>query len=236
MSADVVPPHRMERWRTPLLVVCALRYVIPIVSLAVFATLVANNQIELLTLLRPGKEVLLIAGGFERTNGIPNLWLVFLAYVPGMVVAVWAFYGLGRAYQNELAEGDGPAWLSRVVPPQRFRQAQRVIAKRGVTIAILGRVAALPPTILAAAAGTTPVNTVRYLAADLVGAVLSFGITVGVGYALGSAYESGGIWFTVVGVVVLFVAINRFTAWLDEEGAEDVPLDTDVTDVARADD
>lgn len=204
------------RWKGPLLAAAIARYTIPIAAIPLAAALIPD-RIPLLTLLRPGKEVLLLAGGLWSTDGRPSLLMVFVAYLPLMVVSVWGFFALGRAYSGDLERGEGPDWLHRVVPPEKFEATKRVIAKRGVTVAILGRVAALPPTILAAAAGTSPVDTRRYLAADAVGAVLAFAVTVGVGVGLGRAYERGGIWLTVAGIAVLLFAINRFTRWLQAE-------------------
>jgi membrane protein DedA with SNARE-associated domain len=204
------------RWKRPLLIAAIARYAIPIAALPIAAALIPD-RVPLLTLLRPGKEVLLLAGGLWSADGRPSLLMVFLAYIPLMILSVWGFFALGRAYSDDLADGDGPEWLHRVVPPARLEATQRVIAKRGVMIAILGRVAALPPTILAAAAGTSPVDTRRYLAADTVGAVLGFVVTVGVGMGLGRAYERGGIWLTVTAIALLLVVVNLFTRWLQVE-------------------
>lgn len=232
MSSDVTPASRMERWRRPLLVICALRFIIPIAAIPLLFTWTREGaeRIPALTLLRPGKEVLLIAGGFAKVGRIPGseIPLVFLAYIPGMILVVWAFFALGRAYADELDAGGGPAWLTRMVPPARLAQARRVIAKRGVSVAIFGRVAALPPTIMAVAAGTTNVDPKRYLGADLIGAIVSFGVTVGVGYGLGAAYESGGKYLLIGGLVLFFIGAQLFTKWLDEEAETDDPaLDQD---------
>jgi membrane protein DedA with SNARE-associated domain len=202
-----------QRWRTPLLALSALRYLVPILALPLVPVLTPDD-VGLLTLLRPGKEILLLAGGLSRTNGTPGWLIVFLAYLPLMVGGVWVFFGLGRAYAVELRNGEGPAWLSRAVPPDRLELAQRVLARRGPTVALVGRVAALPPTIIAAAAGVSDVSTRRYLAADLVGAILSFGIVFGVGLGLGAAYERGGPWLTGVGIVLVIAAASVASRWL----------------------
>lgn len=223
----------MEAWRKPLLAICALRFIIPIAAIPLLYTWTREGaeRIPALTVLRPGKEVLLIAGGFAKVGRIPGteIPMVFLAYIPGMIIVVWAFFALGRAYAAELDAGGGPAWLIRMAPPERLAQARRVIAKRGVSVAIFGRVAALPPTIMAVAAGTTSVDARRYLFADLIGAILSFAVTVGVGYGLGAAYESGGKYILIGGLVLFFVGAQLFTKWLDEEAEVDEPLlDTDI--------
>lgn len=218
-----LPPPPVEefalarRWRGPLLAASGLRYLVPILALPLVPVLTPDD-VGLLTLLRPGKEVLLLAGGLTRTRGTPGVLVAFLAYLPLMVGGVWAFFALGRAYADDLRTGDGPAWLSRAVPPDRMEAAQRMLARRGPVIAIIGRVAALPPTIVAAAAGVSDVRTRSFLLADLVGAVVSFALLFAVGLALGSAYEQGGPWLTGVGLALVVVAVVLVTRWLQAEG------------------
>ncbi len=195
-------------------------------------------------LLRPGREIQLAAGGLARTQGEPNLWLTFLAFLPLMVGGVWVFFFLGRAYKEELTEGKGAAWLNRIVPPEVFAQFRRLLARRGPMLAFLGRVGALPPTIMAAAAGTSEVDARRYLAADFAGAVVGYAMTVGVGYALGTAYERGGWWLTLIGLVLFMIVIAWISAWLrretEAEGAAAAaeaagPTDAAATDTAATD-
>lgn len=211
-----------RRWRRPLLAASALRYLVPILALPLVPVL-TPDEVGLLTLLRPGKEILLLAGGLTRTRGTPGVLVAFLAFVPLMVGGVWAFYGLGRAYADDLRSGNGPAWLARAVPPDRLEVAQRVLARRGPAIAVIGRVAALPPTVVAAAAGISDVRTRSFLLADLVGAVASFGILFSVGLALGSAYERGGPWLTGIGLALVVVAVVLVSRWLQAEAERGGP-------------
>lgn len=208
----------IRRYRGILLVLAVLRYVIPIAALPLLAVWIPERMVAL-TLVRPGKEVLLAAGGVYRTNadGQPDLLLLFLAYLPLMVGGVWVFFALGRAWQAELARGQGPAWLERVVPPEVLSQMQRLLEARGPMLAFLGRIAALPPTIMAAAAGTSRVDTRAYLAADFLGAITSFAVTVYAGWWLGEAYERGGIWLTVGGIALLVAIVAWATSWLRRE-------------------
>lgn len=216
-----------EAVRRTVLAIAVLRYVVPILAIAAVPGLLASRQLPLLVALRPGKEILLLAGGRVRLDGEPSLLLLFLAAFPLYVAAVWAFFVLGRAYQVALRTGEGPIWLHRIVPPERLEVAQRALARRGPVIAFVGRVGGLPATILAAAAGVSDVRARGYLIADGLGAVVAFSMTVGIGYALGEAYERAGTWFTVAGVVLVFVLATWFQRWiereLDREGAQDRP-------------
>lgn len=208
----------VRRWRRPLLWAAIARYVIPILAIPLAPALIPDDM-PLLTLIRPGKEILLAAGGIYRSNGNgePNLLLLLLAFLPLMVGGVWVFFALGRAWQRELTSGQGPGWLERLVPQDVLHQLQRLLEARGPMLAFLGRIAALPPTIMAAAAGTSTVDSRAYLIADFIGAIASFAITVGAGWVLGEAYERGGIWLTVGGVALLVVIIAWATNWLRRE-------------------
>jgi membrane protein DedA with SNARE-associated domain len=213
---------RWERWRGVLLALAIARYVIPIAALALIPALFPD-RLELLTLLRPGKETLLAVGGIHRTSGgdHPDLWLAFLAFLPLGLVSVWGFFALGRAWQHELEAGEGPDWLTRTVPPATFARLQELLERRGPMFAFVGRVAALPPTIMAAAAGTSTVHTRRYVVADFLGAVASYGLMVSLGWWLGEAYERGGRWFLVAAVVVVFAISTWVSAWLQREPEDD---------------
>jgi membrane protein DedA with SNARE-associated domain len=209
-----------ERWRRVALGVAIARYAIPLAAIPLIPLLLVD-RIVLLVLLRPQKEFLLLGAGQSRYLGEPALWQLALAFVPLGVLAVPAFFVVGRAYRRSLLSGDGPSWLTRAVPPRQLELAQRVLARRGPAIAVLGRLAAFPPTVLAAAAGLSDVSPRRYLAADAVGAALATGITLGAGYTLGRAYEDGGVWLTVGGVVLFVLLVGLLTYWIRREAARE---------------
>jgi membrane protein DedA with SNARE-associated domain len=215
-----------ERWRRVALGVAIARYAIPLAAIPLIPLLVVD-RIVLLVLLRPQKEFLLLGAGQSRYLGDPALWQLALAFVPLGVLAVPAFFVVGRAYRRALLSGDGPSWLTRAVPPRQLELAQRVLARRGPAIAVLGRLAAFPPTVLAAAAGLSDVSPGRYLAADALGAALATGITLGAGYALGRAYEDGGVWLTVGGVVLFVLLVGLLTYWIRREAAREDAAGTD---------
>lgn len=196
--------------------VAIARYAIPLVAIPLIPLLIVDH-LAVLVLLRPQKELLLLGGGVARVQGEPSLWLLFAAYAPLMILAVWAFFVVGRAYGRRLRDGAGPPWLQRVVRPTQIEIARRVLSRRGPAIIVLGRVAAFPPTILAAAAGASDLPARSYLVADLAGALLAFAVTVGAGFALGEAYRQGGIWLTAGGVAVFAGLILLLTVWVRRE-------------------
>lgn len=213
-------PVVADRWRRLGLIVVALRFGIPLAAVPFIPWLVIND-VALLVLLRPQKEFLLVGGGQWRFLGEPNAAVLFGAFLPLGILAVSAFFLVGRAYRQTLEDGGGPDWLQRTIPPKQLELGQRVLARRGPLIAVIGRLAALPPTVLAAAAGLSDIPARRYLLADFVGALLGFATTVGVGFALGRAYEEGGVWLTAVGVALFGIVILLVTRWIRREADRD---------------
>lgn len=201
--------------------VAVARYVVPLAVIPAIPFLIARGELALLVLLRPQKEFLLLSAAQLARTGAPSIPLLLAAYVPFMVVAVWAFFVVGRIFRPALDAGEAPRWLTRILPAQQLELGRKVLARRGPLIAVMGRLAALPPTIMAAAAGASDVDGRRYLAADLVGAFGSFALMVGAGLVLGEAYEDYGIWITVAGVVVLVALIALITRWVRNEAERD---------------
>jgi membrane protein DedA with SNARE-associated domain len=79
---------------------------------------------------------------------------------------------------------------------------------------VLGRLAAFPSALLAAAAGASDLKPRRFLPADLAGAMLSFAEVLAAGFLLGDAYEDAGPWITALGVAVLVVLIVLLGRWI----------------------
>jgi membrane protein DedA with SNARE-associated domain len=195
------------------------RYVIVLGVIPAIPWLLLQERYALVVLLRPTKEWLLLGGAVFRLEGAPSPWLLLAAFAPLMLVVVWFFFLAGRAYQDLLRAGTGPTWLRRALPPDKLELAQRMLIRRGPLIAVLGRLAAMPPTLLAAAAGVSDIAPRRYLAADALGAVLSFAAVVGAGYGLGEAWRRGGPWITAIGVGLFVVMVVLMTRWIRREAA-----------------
>ncbi len=231
-TGDEVPeeapvPPVPALWRRLCLGIVALRFAIPLAAIPLIPWLLTRD-IVLLVLLRPQKEFLLVGGGQSRFLGEPDPVLLFLAFLPLGLLTVPAFFVVGRAYGARLRDGTAPRWLRGAISPRHVEIGQRVLARRGPLIALIGRFAALPPTVLAAAAGVSDVSWRRYLAADAAGAVLSAAATIVFGFALGRAYQDGGLWLTIVGVALFGVVILLLTRWLRREANRvDDPLPGD---------
>jgi membrane protein DedA with SNARE-associated domain len=215
-TGATAPPRLLQR---VAISVAVARYAIPLAVIPAIPFLIARGELALLVLLRPQKEFLLLAAAQLARTGAPSVALLFAAYVPLMIVAVWAFFVVGRMFRPALDAGEAPRWLTRILPPAQLDVGRRVIARRGPLIAVMGRMAALPPTIMAAAAGASDVNGPRYLVADVVGALGSFALMVGAGLVLGEAYDEYGIWITVAGLMVLVALIALITRWVRNEAA-----------------
>jgi membrane protein DedA with SNARE-associated domain len=225
-STEAHAPGPDERRYPPVvarvvLILAVARYVVPITAIPLLARLlrgdVSDGEYALVIALRPGREVMLGAGAQLLRLGRPSPVLLFLAAFPFFVMAVWLFFLLGRIYRTPLRTGSGPAWLHRLAPAEKLEVGQRALARRGPMVAFVGRVGGLPPTLLAAAAGVSDVRPLRYLAADLAGAVVVFGLTVGVGYGLGETYERAGWVFTAVAFVAIFGLATWFSSWIQRE-------------------
>ena len=159
-----------------------------------------------LVLLRPSKEVLLYAGfGVERrTLFLP---VVVLAALPLLVFAVWAFFGLGRAYGDRLGASELPGLAGRLLPASRIRELQGALAEDGPRLVFLGRLAVFPSTLVAAAAGASGMSWRSFAVADGAGALVSLAALLTIGFVLEDAYDEAGPWLTAAGVAVLVAVV-----------------------------
>lgn len=162
------------------------------------------ERMELLVLLRPTKEVLLLAG-FALSQGDASLPALVAAALPLLLGAVWVLFALGRAYADCIDDPDRSGLAARVLPPKRVKALVDAVCARGVVLVFLGRLAAFPSTLVGAAAGAAEVPTRRFAVADTAGALLSLVVLLGIGFALEEAYDAAGPWLTAAGLLVVVV-------------------------------
>jgi membrane protein DedA with SNARE-associated domain len=192
----------LQRFRTPLLWLAAVRAVLGLVAIPL-APFLYREHFVLLVLLRPTKEVLL-AAGFQIRRGEADLLTVVAAAVPLAVSGVWLFFFLGRAFAKEIQEGKGlPRFVDRLLPTERIKDLGGVLDERGSRLIFLGRLATFPSSLLAAAAGGSEMEARAFLPADALGAAVGIAEVLVAGYVLGEAYKRAGPWLTAVGVVAL---------------------------------
>lgn len=198
--------------RTTLLGVAGARLALGVVALPL-APFLYREHFAVLVLMRPTKEVLLAAGFLARAGDV-SLPVVLAATVPLLVLGVWLFYWLGRAYAEELRHCDLPSPANRLLPPERIDAMHEVIRRKGTRVVFLGRLAAFPSTLVAAAAGSADVPSRRFLLADGLGVLVSIVEVVGAGLLLGDAYKEAGPWLTAAGVALLAALAVLMGRWL----------------------
>jgi membrane protein DedA with SNARE-associated domain len=161
-----------------------------------------KKHVAVLVLLRPTKETLLYAGFAAHRHDVA-LPAVVVAALPILLLGVWQFFALGRIFKTDLARRQLPGIAGRILPRKRIRRLQGALDKRGEPVVFLGRLAAMPSSLVAAASGASGFDWRRFLVVDGFGAVVSLVLMVGLGWFLEDAYESAGPWLTALGVLAL---------------------------------
>jgi membrane protein DedA with SNARE-associated domain len=185
-----------------LLGLAAVRAVVAVVAVPLAPALYRGGLVEVLVLLRPSKEVLLLAG-YAIEQGDASLPAVVAAAAPLLLGAVWVMFGLGRAYADCIDDEHRTGLARRLLPPKKVRVLVDALCARGPVLVFLGRLAAFPSTLVGAAAGGAEVSTRRFLVADTLGAVTSLAALLTIGSLLEEAYEGAGPWLTGAGLLVL---------------------------------
>lgn len=175
-----------------------------------------REHFMVLVLMRPTKEVLL-AGGFLAKLGRVDLPPLLVAALPLTILGVWQFYFLGRQYADEIASGKLPGPARRLLPPERIKKMRRLLRRKGLRLVFLGRLAAFPSTVVAAAAGSGNMRSRDFLPLDGIAAVLSIVEVVGAGYLLGETYDEAGPWITGASVAALVAAAIIIARYLRRE-------------------
>jgi membrane protein DedA with SNARE-associated domain len=198
------------------LILAGVRTLLGIIAIPLAPALYEDHFV-LLVLLRPTKEVLL-AGGFLLRRHEVALPVLLAAAVPLAIFGVWHFFFLGRAYSKEIQSGKGlPKWAERLLPPKRIKALSEVLEKKGARVVFLGRLAAFPSALMAAAAGASDMSTREFLVADGIGGLLSIAEVLVAGYVFGAAYKRAGPWLTGVGIAALAALLVFMGRWLKRQ-------------------
>lgn len=195
------PAAPRSNLRKVLVAAAVLRAALSIAAIPL-APFLYREHVALLVLLRPTKETLLFAG-FAAHNHDVSIPVVVAAAAPLLLVGVWQFFALGRIYSSEISEGALPGVAGRVLPRARVQRLQQAIEAEGDKVLFLGRIAAMPSSLVAAAAGISDIGWRRFLLIDAAGAITSLVLMVGLGWLLEDAYETAGPWLTALGVAAI---------------------------------
>jgi membrane protein DedA with SNARE-associated domain len=187
--------------RKALLVAAVVRAGLSILAIPL-APFLYREHAAVLILLRPTKETLLFAG-YAVHHGDVALPVAVAAALPMLLLGVWQFFAMGRLYRAEMQRKDLPGIAGRVLPRKRVRRLQGALKQQGDKVVFLGRLAAMPSSLIAAAAGSSGYNWRRFLVIDGCGALVSLALMLGLGWLLEDAYEQAGPWLTGLGIVAL---------------------------------
>ena len=192
---------RLSRYHSILTVFGVTRAVLELAAIPL-APLLFRHHVGLLVFMRPTKEVLLFAG-YAIERGDVSWYVVVLAALPLYFGGVWLSYALGYVNGPQLARKDLPGVAGRLLPRKRIQKLRHAIDDNGATVVFLGRIAAMPSSLIAAAAGVARYDLRRFALIDAAGGTIAFAAMVGLGYALDQAYESAGPWLTGLGLAAL---------------------------------
>lgn len=206
-----------DRVKNFLLGLSVVRILIGLAAIPL-APFLYKEHFIVLVLMRPTKEVLL-AGGFLLRLGKIGLIPLIAAAVPLAIFGVWHSYYLGRFHAAQIRSGRGmPSWVKRVIRPDRVKQMQELLDRKGMKLVFLGRLAVFPSSLVGAAAGAGDVPSREFLRADTLGGLLSVAVTIGAGYGLGTAYKQAGPWISVASVGFLLVVAFVIARYLRRDG------------------
>lgn len=206
---------KKKRTRMILLWLAGIRIVVGLAAIPL-APFLYREHFIVLVLMRPTKEVLL-AAGFLVKAGKVDLLAVLAAAVPLMILGVWQFYYLGRAFRDEIRKGELPGIQGRILSAKKVKKITKTLDKKGPKLVFLGRLAAFSSAVVATAAGAGKMTPREFLPSDGAGAIASAAIAIGAGYFLGQAYEKASPALSVVGVAALVVAAVLLGRYLNKD-------------------
>lgn len=138
-SSDAHGPSRSERTKRGLLWLAGVRVGLALVAIPLAPFLYLHHFL-VLVLLRPSMGVLL-AGAILAREGHTSLPAMLGAAVPLQLVAVWLYFLLGDAWQEDIDSDDRlPFFTARLLQPGQIRHLRQTLRSgEAITLVFLGR-------------------------------------------------------------------------------------------------
>lgn len=180
--------------------------------LIVFLGALGENT-ALLGLVMPGGTLALLGAFYARQGSLNLFWVIFFAWI-GTVIGYHVDYLLGRfALSRIMSRWGGSALGQRLRLAGRLRLARRMLARYGGRAILLSHVVGHIRSFVALSAGATHMPYRRFLAFELVAALLwNIGFSV-LGYVAGAEYDRIQQIVERAGWVIAAVVIAVLLLW-----------------------
>ncbi|MDQ1374190.1 MAG: hypothetical protein QOJ09_1528, partial [Actinomycetota bacterium] len=167
----------------------------------VVAALAALEASAFVGLFIPG-ELALLTGGYIAQQGHANLALMMAVAAAGAVVGDSVGYEIGRHFGRGLQRSR----LGRKVGDDRWARAEAYVEAKGGRAILAGRFIGVLRALVPAVAGATRMPYRRFLAWNVLGAVVWAPGTVLAGYLAGSSYPRVAKYAGSAGLILLGAA------------------------------
>jgi len=164
----------------------------------VVAALAALEASAFVGLFVPG-ELALLTGGYIAQQGNANLGLMMAFAAIGAILGDSAGYEIGR----HLGPGLQRSRLGQKVGAERWQKAEEYLEKKGGRAILIGRFVGVLRALVPAVAGATRMRYRRFLAWNVLGALIWAPGTVLAGYLAGSSYKRVGHYAGRAGLILL---------------------------------
>jgi membrane protein DedA with SNARE-associated domain len=180
----------------------ALSHVPAAAILAVVFALPALEASTLLGVFVPGETAVLL-GGVLAWYGRVSLPDVITAASFGAIVGDSIGYWVGLRWGKRIVEGR----IGRLVGEERWARARHHLNRKGFFTIVAGRFPPIARTLVPVLAGSARMPYPRFLAGDVLGAVVWASASVLLGYLAGDAWQRIERVQNVVGLAVVTVVV-----------------------------
>ena len=149
-------------------------------------------------------ELIMPLAGFLAHQGQMNPVLAVLSGAAGSLAGAWLWYAvprrIGRARLEKFIDRHG-RWLT--MTPEDLKRASDVFARHDRAAVFFGRMLPAIRTLISVPAGFADMPLTVFLVLSAAGSVIWVGALTGLGYVLGSQYQTVSDWVNPVSNVVV---------------------------------